>query len=101
MRKYTLASPMAKSMVDLRAFADVITEAVHQHMPMATVRVEEDCYYVDPTPSQGDAIRIGRQICQSDLKTYCIQIPKLFSGIQIGGCETNGRKKKKRNGGHY
>lgn len=98
MRKYTLASPSAKSMVDLRMFADVITEAVHQYMPLAAVRVEKDCYYVDPTPSQGDAIRIGRQICQSDLKVYCIQIPKLFSSIQIGGKKDGTRKK--RTGGH-
>lgn len=98
MRKYTLASPSAKTSVDLRVYTDVITEAVHQYMPLATVRIEQDCYYIDPTPSQGDAIRIGRQICQSDLKLYCVQVPKLFSSIQIGG--EKGGTKKKHHGGH-
>ena len=99
MRKYTLASPSAKGMVDLRVFADVITEAVHQYMPQAIVSVEKNCYYVDPPPSQGDAIRIGRLICQSDLKAYCVQIPKLFSSIQIGGKKDGTGKKCP--GGHH
>ena len=59
MRKYTLASSSAKSTVDLTDYTEVITAAVHEVMPKANVIVEKDCYYVDPAPSKGDAIRIG------------------------------------------
>lgn len=83
MRKYTLASVEDRETVDLRNYEAVITEAVHAALPNAVVTVEKNCYYVTPTPSQGEAIRIGRQICQSPLKHYCVQIPKLFSGIEI------------------
>ena len=92
MRKYTLASPSAKVSVDLRNYQNVIIEAVHEYMPTAVVRVEADCYYVSPTPSKGDAIRIGRKICESSLKEHCIQIPKLFSSIEIGGRKKHGTK---------
>lgn len=99
MRKYTLASQSARKSVDLRNYTDIITDAVHSVMPTATVRVEQNCYYVSPTPSQGDAVRIGRLICQSQLKQHCILIPKLFSSIEIGGKEQHGTKK--HIGGHY
>lgn len=81
MRRYTLASSVDRPNVDLRHYAAVITEAVHAVMPTAEVSVERDHYNLSPTPTQGEAIQIGRQICQSDLKRYCIQIPKLFSSI--------------------
>ena len=99
MRKYTLASHSAKNSVDLRDYEAIITEAVHSVIPTAIVRVEQDCYYVSPTPSQGDAVRIGRLICQSQLKQHCILIPKLFSSIEIGGKEQHGTKKL--TGGHH
>lgn len=99
MRKYTLASASAKSTVDLRDYEPAITDAVHQVMPKAVVKVTQDCYYVSPTPTQGDAIRIGRLICQSNLKNYCVQIPKLFSSIEIEE-ENNESTKPKRIGGH-
>lgn len=83
MRKYTLASVEDRAQVDLRNYEAVIAEAVHAVLPNAAVTVERNCYYVTPTPSQGEAIRIGRQICQSDLKHYCVQIPKLFSSIEL------------------
>lgn len=83
MRKYTLASPTAKTTVDLRDYTDIIIGAVHAVMPSAIVTVEETFYTVDPTPTQGSAIKIGRQICQSALKTYCIQIPKLFCSVEV------------------
>lgn len=101
MRKYTLASASDRSSVNLRDYEIVITEAVHAVMPAAIVRVEQDCYYVSPTPSQGDAIKIGRQICQSNLKHFCIQIPKLFSSIEMEEVASNGRNEKKRLGGHH
>ena len=97
MRKYTLASQTAKENVDLRDYADVIMDAVHDIMSAAAVRVEKDCYYVWPAPSQGDAIKIGREICKSALKEHCIHIPKLFNSVEIGGKKN---ESKKRNGGH-
>ena len=83
MRKYTLASSSAKTAVDLTDYTEVITAAVHEVMPKASVIVEKDGYYVNPDPSKGDAIRIGRAICKSDLAQYCVQIPKLFNSIPI------------------
>lgn len=83
MRKYTLASSDARESVDLRAYAAIIEAAVHEVMPKATVIVEADCYCVEPTPKQGDAIRIGRMICRSTLSRCCVQIPKLFSSIEV------------------
>lgn len=99
MRKYTLASQSARQNVDLRNYTDIITDAVHSVMPTATVRVEKDFYTVVPTPSQGSAVKIGRLICQSQLKQHCILIPKLFSSIEIGGNEQHGTKKHV--GGHF
>ena len=78
-----MASPTAKTAVDLRDYTNVIVDAVHAVMPSAVVTVEKDCYTVDPTPTQGSAIKIGRQICQSALKTHCIQIPKLFCSVEV------------------
>ena len=99
MRKYTLASQSARKSVDLRNYTDIITDAVHSVIPTATVRVEQDCYYVSPTLSQSEAVRVGRLICQSQLKQHCILIPKLFSSIEIGGKEQHGTKKY--TGGHH
>ena len=100
MRRYTLASSDARINVDLRDFQTVIEDAIHEVMASAEVVVEKDCYYVSPTPSKGDAIRIGRQICKSALNQYCVQIPKLFSSIEIEE-EDNDRKEQKHNGGHF
>lgn len=83
MRKYTLASSDARESVDLRVYAATIEAAVHEVMPTAAVIVEADCYCVEPTLKQGDAIRVGRMICRSALSQYCIQIPKLFSSVEI------------------
>lgn len=106
MRKYTLASSTARANTDLRDYADIIEEAVHEVMPKADVRVEKDCYFVSPTPSQGAAIRIGRQICKSALSGYCIHIPKLFSSIEVNDQpkkeeRKNEPKRKQLHGGHY
>ena len=103
MRKYTLASTDARSTVDLRNYADTITSAVREVIPSATVEVMEDCYYVSPTPSLGEAIRIGRQICKSGLNKHCVQIPKLFSSIEVDEKEAddNEPNPKQRHGGHH
>lgn len=100
MRKYTLASSVAKTQVDLTAYTEVITEAVHEVLPKASVIVEKDCYYVSPAPSKGDAIRIGRAICKSALAQYCVQIPKLFNSISIQEVKHEERKKQL-TGGHH
>ena len=104
MRRYTLASPDARLAVDLRDYAAIIEEAVHAVMPTAKVQVEHDCYYVAPTPTQGDAVRIGRQICRSTLNKHCVKIPKLFSSIEVDEVkeETNDRESEQQHhGGHH
>ena len=83
MRRYSLVSSTSRSNVDLRDYAEVITEAVHSVMPKAKVRVEQDCYYVSPSPDQSQAVKIGRTICQSKLRKYCVMVPKLFVSYEI------------------
>lgn len=100
MRKYTLASADARATVDLRDYENVIADAVHEVLPLAEVVVERDCYYVSPTPKQGDAVRIGRLICRSALNKHCVKIPKLFSSIEVKGDDKDGNEEK-RVGGHY
>ena len=100
MRKYTLASSSAKSTVDLTDYTEVITAAVHEVMPKASVIVEKDGYYVNPDPSKGDAIRIGRTICKSDLAQHCVQIPKLFNSIPIKE-DKHDERKQQLAGGHH
>lgn len=104
MRKYLLASVSEREDVDLRDYEDTIIEAVHEFMPTAEVTVEKDCYYVDPTPSRGTAVTIGRKICQSQLKKSCITIRKLFSSVEVEGGTQNVTKvprNAKHTGGHY
>ena len=83
MRRYSLVSSTARSDVDLRDYAEVITEAVHSVMPKAKVRVLQDCYYVSPSPDQSQAVKIGRIICQSKLRKYCVMVPKLFISYEM------------------
>ena len=102
MRKYTLASPNARVFVDLREYSDVIVAAVVDVMgDDAEVMVRKDCYYVSPTPDRGDAIRIGRLICKSDLGRHCVQIPKLFSSIEVEEEPNDEAEQQKRDGGHF
>ena len=100
MRRYTLASSDARGEVDLRDYRDVIEEAIHEIVPSAQVAVEKDCYNVSPAPTKGEAIKIGRLICKSGLNRYCVQIPKLFSSVEIEE-EKNDREEQKCNGGHF
>lgn len=85
MKRYTLASGVARRTVDLRDYKDIIVEAVATVMieKDVTVVVEKDCYYLSPSPSQGEAIKIGRLICRSTLNKHCIHIPKLFNGMEV------------------
>ena len=105
MRKYYLASPEHKQNVDLRDYEDVIAEAVMAAMKDVedvSVVVHERHYEVSPSPSRGAAIAIGRAICKSGLGKCCVQIPKLFSSVEVsdGKEEKNDAKKKNRLGGH-
>lgn len=104
MRKYLLASVSERGDVDLRDYEDTIKGAVHEFMPTAKVTVENDCYYVDPTPDRGTAVKIGRKICQSKLKESCITIRKLFASVEVeGGTQnvTEESRTPKYAGGHH
>ena len=104
MRKYFLASNTARQNVDLRDYTSIITEAVHTYMPKAVVTVYQDYYCVSPTPRQGDAVKIGRKICESELKDDCIYISKLFCSREISRQEViaNGKQKNRKSmGGHH
>lgn len=103
MRKYTLASPDARVSVDLREYDDVIIAAVMDVMNDEDVEVvvRQDCYYVSPTPSKGDAIRIGRLICKSALGNHCVKIPKLFSSIEVEEEPNDETEQQKQHGGHF
>ena len=99
MRKYTLASCDTRNGVDLRDFEGIIVDAVHSVCPTAKVRVEKDCYYVSPTLTKGDAVKVGRLICKSKLSHYCIHIAKLFSSIEVK--EESYVRKQQPLGGHF
>lgn len=106
MRRYALASPRHKRNVDLREYESVIVEAVMAGMKdveNVSVVVYERYYEVSPSPSRGAAIAIGRAICKSGLGKCCVQIPKLFSSVEIlkDEEEKNDRRKENRMGGHF
>ena len=102
MRQYYLASAEGRDVVDLRNYAKIIETAVHKYMPEAQVDVYERYYTVHPTPSRGDAIRIGRLLSNGKiLGGYCIKISKLFCSEEVEkGSEIENGRKKKRIGGH-
>ena len=105
MRRYSLASPEHKQNVDLRDYEDVIVAAVIAAMKDVedvSVVVQERYYEVSPSPGRGAAIAIGRAICKSGLGRCCVQIPKLFSSVEVSTEkeEKNDRKTKDRMGGH-
>lgn len=85
MRRYSLTSGDARRTVDLRDYADVITNAITTIMSGkdVTVVVKKDCYIVSPAPNRSESIRIGRAICKSTLCQYCVQRPVLFSGEDV------------------
>lgn len=102
MKKYTLASSAARKAVNLQDYEDVIINSVTDVMGSRVDRVvvEPDCYYVSPTPSKGDAIRIGRLICKSALGKHCVQTPKLFLSVEMEE-ENNDNSEQKQYGGHH
>lgn len=106
MRRYTLASPEARTDVDLRDYQELIEATVHEFIPDAVVTVYQTCYTVSPTPEKGDAIRIGRRLSSHQaLGRHCIRIPKLFYGEDMEESKSEQHKeeahgKQKRTGGH-
>ncbi len=82
MKKYTLASPDARKKVDLRNYAQIIENAVHDVAPDAVVNVYKDYYTVDSI-TKGQSIKIGRKICASALGSNCITLYKLFNGKEV------------------
>lgn len=104
MRKYTLASVNAQSSVDLRDYGGFIKTTILEIMPKAEIVVEQTYYTVSPSPSKGDAIRVGRKLSKNkDLGQHCIKIPKLFNGenIETGKELSHDDNKQKHNGGHF
>ena len=102
MRRYYLASAEDRDVVDLKNYAKTIEDAVHKYMPEAKVEVYDRYYTVHPTPTRGDAIRIGRVLSNVNvLGKYCVKIPKLFCSEEVekGSVLVNGTQKKC-TGGH-
>ena len=79
MRKYSLADGSKRAIVDLRDYEDVIKMAIQEFAPGTTVDVYKDYYTVNATLTQSQAVKIGRKICESDLKYHCIKLSKLFN----------------------
>lgn len=101
MRRYTLASAEHKQNVDLRDYEEIIVEAVKTAMKDVedvSVVVCERYYEVSPSPGRGAAIAIGRAICKSSLGKCCVQIPKLFSSVEVSEKEEEKNDEKKTNG---
>ena len=82
MKKYRLSSISDRSKVDLRDYNDIIVDAVFDVIEEGDeeliISVAKDYYTITPEPSRGDAIRIGKKICKSDLNKYCVTVRKLF-----------------------
>ena len=106
MRRYVLASLEHRQDVDLRNYEDVIVGAVMEAMKDevdVSVEVGRNYYSVSPSPSRGAAIAIGRAICKSGLGKCCVQIPKLFSSVEVltSKEEKNDERKTDSVGGHF
>lgn len=101
MRKYMLADGSKRGIVDLRDFTDVITAAVQEYAPGSTVAVFKDYYLVNEQLSQSQAVKIGRKICESDLKYHCVKLSKLFNSKLVKENANDSRKEQQQNGGHY
>lgn len=101
MRKYTLADGKKRGSVDLRDYEDIIVAAVQEFAPGNTVVVTPHYYTVKEPLTQGQAVKIGRRICESDLSQHCIKLSKLFNSTPIKEVEDDNRNKQKQIGGHY
>ena len=101
-----MASLEHRQDVDLRDYEDVIVSAVMDAMKDVddvSVEIGSNYYSVSPSPGRGAAIAIGRAICKSGLGKGCVQIPKLFSSVEVstGKEEKNDERKTDSVGGHY
>lgn len=106
MRRYVLASLEHRQDVDLRDYEDVIVSAVMDAMKDVddvSVEIGNNYYSVSPSPGRGAAIAIGRAICKSGLGKCCVQIPKLFSSVELSTDkeEKNDERKSDCVGGHF
>ena len=101
MRKYSLADGSKRGVVDLRDYEDIIRAAVEEFAPGTTVAICKDCYIVNEPLSQSQAVKIGRRICESDLKYHCVKLSKLFNSRLVKENVNDNRKEQKRPGGHH
>ena len=98
LRKYSLANGSMRGSVDLREYSDIITTAVQEFAPGSTVVVHKNHYTVLEPLTQGQAVKIGRRICESNLSQYCIKLSKLFNSKEVTNEEP---KQSKRPGGYH
>ena len=101
MRKYMLADGNKRGKVDLRDYKDIIVSAVQEFAPGNKVVVTSDYYIVESQLSQSQAVKIGRKICESDLKYHCVKLSKLFNSKLVKENVNDSRKEQKQNGGHH
>jgi hypothetical protein len=92
-----LADGFKRGKVDLRDYKDIIVAAVQEFAPGNKVVVTSDYYIVENQLSQSQAVKIGRKICESDLKYHCVKLSKLFNSKEVSD---GNNKKQKQNGGH-
>jgi hypothetical protein len=101
MRKYTLADGQKRNQVDLRDYEDIIVTAVHEFAPGIEVTVCKDYYTLNEQLTQSQAVKIGRKICESDLKYHCIKLSKLFNSKPVKEKANDNSKEQKCVGGHH
>ena len=101
MRKYTLADGSKRDTVDLRDYEDIIVAAVQEFAPGTTVAVYKDYYILNEQLSQSQAVKIGRKICESDLKYHCIKLSKLFNSKPVKEKANDNSEEQKCVGGHH
>ena len=101
MRKYSLADGSKRAIVDLRDYEDIIKAAVQEFAPETIVDVYKDYYTVNATLTQSQAVKIGRKICESDLKHHCVKLSKLFNSKVVKENANDNRKEQKCSGGHH
>lgn len=96
MRKYILADGSKRSVVDLRDYEDIIRSAVQEFAPGTTVTVCKDYYILNEQLTQSQAVKVGRRICESDLKYHCIKLSKLFNSKPVKENVNDNRKEQER-----
>lgn len=100
-RKYSLADGFKRAVVDLRDYKDVIKAAIEEFAPGTTVNVCKDYYTVNEALTQSQVVKIGRKICESDLKYHCVKLSKLFNSKVVKENANDNRQEQKCSGGHH